>query len=690
MNDNARVRAQIVGVVVMALFCSLIARLWFLQVNESPTSISIANEALRTIRQATPRGVIYDSAGRVLVGNRPSWAVLADPGLRLTKGDESTRRKKVERARASVVPKLARLLGIPQPEIIKRLNSEKLGPLESVVIAADLTLQIQIELAEHADLYPLVTVVPLAVRWYQFPDAAPQTIGFLGLVNADDIKNHPNYGRNDLIGRGGIEAAFESSLRGEPSSYDVSVTPSGQPVGDPLHEAPGRPGYDVHLTIDADLQRFSQQALVEGIAMARRESDEDLRNFGLSSYRAPGGAVVVIDTRDGSVKTLASNPGYENSTSVVSELSTLNAEASATPLLNRATRGLYAPGSTFKLISALAMTRTGVRGPFASYNESDRCFHAQGLPAKGKCSPAAAGIVDLREAITKSADVYFYTVGNALWDRWKAGDVQAGYALQNIAREFGFGEKTGIEIGESAGRVPDEAWKRAFAKVLHPKNTPADLAARNENNDWRRGDNISLAVGQSDLLVSPLQLANAYAAFANGGKLWQPRLVASITDVSGKPAPGSPQPLLRRTIAIPEDVRTAMLAGFGGVTTSIDGTASAAFKKLDSAVGFVAGKTGTAQVGLDKVTGPNGCIAQTGPGQFNVDKCKGDTSWFVGMYAPPGTDTNKPQYIVLAMVEEGGRGGRIAAPIVRQIIEHMAKVTPTKIPQLTVGTTVKG
>lgn len=683
---------HIIGVVVMALFCSLIARLWFLQVNESATNISIANESYRTIRQATPRGVIYDSAGRVLVGNRPSWAVLADPGLRLTRGDEKTRRKLVEDARTKVVPKLAKLLGIPQPELVKRLNSEKLGPLESIVIAADLTPTVHTELVEHADQYPLVKVVPLAVRWYQFPDAAPQTLGFLGLVDSADIEKHPNYGRNDLIGRGGIEAAFESALRGEPSSYDVRVTPSGQPVGEPTNENAGRPGYDVRLTIDADLQRFAQQSLAEGIAMARSETDEDFLGgpYGLHNYKAPGGAVVIMDTTDGSIKALASNPGYENSTTVVSELSTLNSKESATPLLNRATRGLYAPGSTFKLISGIAMTRSGVRGVYEPYNESNRCFFAQGLPEKGKCSPAAAGVVDLREAITKSADVYFYTVGNALWDRWKAGDVRAGYELQNVAREFGFGEKTGIEIGESAGRVPDEAWKQAFAKTLYPKNTEADLAARNENDDWRRGDNISLAVGQGDVLVSPLQLAAAYGAFANGGKLWQPHLVASITDASGNTAPGSPKPNLRREIAIPEDVRMELMNGFGGVTSSVDGTAHLAFQNLNPVVGSVAGKTGTAQVGKAKVTGDDGCVVQTGPSTFNADECKGDTSWFVGMYAPPNTDQTHPRYIVLAMVEEGGRGGRVAAPIVRQIIEHMAKVTPTKIPQLTSGTKIKG
>ena len=356
--------------------------------------------------------------------------------------------------------------------------------------------------------------------------------------------------------------------------------------------------------------------------------------------------------------------------------------AAHTPLVNRATRGLYAPGSAFKLITSLAMVNTGTRGAYMPYTDTD-CYERPGLPKK--CSPGGAGRVDLQGAITKSADVYFYSVGDELWRRWKNGDNDAGYAIQTAARQFGFGQKTGIDIGESAGTVPDAAWKIKIAKAIYKTQEQQDLY-----NKWNPGDNISLAVGQGDLLVSPLQLANAYSALANGGTVWKPRLVGAITDSNGKPVAGAPVPTANAHVEIPKDVRDVLMRGFAGVTTNPSGTAYLAFNGLSSDVGTVYGKTGTAQRGNPKTIATDGCVKQTGTTSFNVEKCIGDTSWFVSMYAPKGTDQDRPRYVVLAMVEEGGRGGRIAAPIVRQIVEHMSHQAITPIPQLVSGNVIGG
>ena len=176
MNENLRVRIHIVGVVVTALFCSLFARLWFLQVNESPTELNIASESLRTIRTASTRGLIFDSRGRVLVGNRISWSILADPSLRMVKGDSPSHKAEVQQHRAEVVPKLSALLAVDRGVLEKRLNNELLGPLEPVVIWADLAADKRTQLAEHADQYPRVSLAPLALRYYAYPSTAPQTL----------------------------------------------------------------------------------------------------------------------------------------------------------------------------------------------------------------------------------------------------------------------------------------------------------------------------------------------------------------------------------------------------------------------------------------------------------------------------------------------------------------------------------
>ena len=135
------------------------------------------------------------------------------------------------------------------------------------------------------------------------------------------------------------------------------------------------------------------------------------------------------------------------------------------------------------------------------------------------------GTVDLRKAITVSSDVYFYTFGNEMWDVWRGGDKVRGYAIQNVARQFGFGAKTGIPLDEARGRVPDAKWKKGFVKQLY-----SNKAQQDANDDWNPGDDIELAVGQGDLIATPLQLANAYAAFSNGGTLWQPQVVSQVID----------------------------------------------------------------------------------------------------------------------------------------------------------------
>lgn len=675
MNGNARVRVHVVGVVVVVSFLALLARLWFLQTGSTTAQAITESQTTRTVRTATPRGLVYDRSGTVLVGNRVSWAITADAYLRNAAKDS--------KVRGAVVPRLAELLGTDVSVIERRLDDKRLGPLESVVVAADVSATARTRVAEHPEDFEHLAVVPLAVRWYPTPGLAAQMLGYLGRVNSDDLRRHPDYDPNDSIGRTGVEALYEASLRGVPAVSQVEVNAAGNIVGDPLHTDPGRNGHDVRLTLDAKVQAAAQAALDEGIAIARTEVNEDLTNYGLHTYRAPAGAVVVLDTTNGDVVAMASNPTFDNSRPVGEQFDELSKPENHTPLLNRTTSGLYAPGSTFKLVSGLATVTSGTRGIFEPFEDTGCYKRGASFTV---CSPGRVplGVVDLRIALLRSSDVYFYSVGDELWNRWKGGDTAGGDAIQHTAREFGFGAETGVGLDEASGVVPDAAYKRRLAERLYPKGSQ-ELDA---NNDWNPGDNISLAVGQGDLLVTPLQLADAYAALANGGTVWQPRIVDSITQ--GRATVRTIAPKQHGHVDIPPDVRQALLDGFGGAVTDTKGTAYGAF------IGFpfdrvgVTGKTGTAQVGRKKIlASEGGCVKPTDTG-FDVEQCFGDTSWFAGTVAPEGTDRDNPRYVVVAMVEQGGRGGRIAAPIARQVIEALTGLPRTPIPTLTATAGARG
>jgi len=350
---------------------------------------------------------------------------------------------------------------------------------------------------------------------------------------------------------------------------------------------------------------------------------------------------VVLDTHDGSVVADASYPTYPPD-EWVGGISQANYDALKNPffsypLLNRATQGTYAPGSTFKLVTALAMVKNGIQDP-NQYVEDNGTVLIRGTEFHN-AGKEALGSVNLQSALTKSSDVYFYNVGFNFWRTWKAGDTRRGLGIQSEARQLGFGAPTGAEIDEDAGRVPDPTWKADFARQLYKSKQQQE-----DNSIWYPYDNLSLAVGQGDLVVTPLQLANAYAAFANGGTLWHPHFELQVADPAGKTLKTVP-PRAIRHLAFDPVLRSQMLAGFEGALSDPKGTAYQAFQGFPFAQVPVAGKTGTAQV-----------------------TNKGDTSLFVGMF---GGTPDQPRYVVAVVVEQAGFGAQTAAPIARRIIESM-------------------
>ncbi|MDQ1479628.1 MAG: penicillin-binding protein 2, partial [Actinomycetota bacterium] len=252
------------------------------------------------------------------------------------------------------------------------------------------------------------------------------------------------------------------------------------------------------------------------------------------------------------------------------------------------------------------------------------------------------GPVNLQQALTVSSDAYFYTVGNEFWNVWNSGDHERGLGIQSEARALGFGSPTGIELDENDGRVPDPAWKSAFAHANYKS-----AKAKKDNSQWYPGDDILSAVGQGDVAVTPLQLANAYAAFANGGTLWQPHIEDRVVDARGHVVSVTKKHAIRR-LALDPTVTATIMAGMQGSVALSNGTANAAFQGFNLTQFPIAGKTGTAQV--------NG---------------KGDTSLFAAIFTAKGK-----QYVAVAVVEQAGFGAQTAAPIVRNIIESMTGQHP--------------
>jgi penicillin-binding protein 2 len=335
--------------------------------------------------------------------------------------------------------------------------------------------------------------------------------------------------------------------------------------------------------------------------------------------------VVVTDPRDGSVLAMASFPTY-NPAEFINGIkpdvyAVLTDKANYEPLNNRAIMGQYAPGSTFKLVTAAAALQTGMIQPKTSITDpgffrvpdckGEKCeFQNAGRKAWGR--------VDLRRAITVSSDTYFYGLGARFHI-----ESQFEQGLQRSARAFGFGTKSGIPLPtDKGGRIPDPEWKKRLCEQIQC----VDAA-------WRTGDSINMSIGQGDVLATPLQLANAYATFGNGGTLFEPKLL--------KDAP----PVERGRVDLDPTQRQTILDGLKGVISSEEGTAYYAFAGFPNRDFPVAGKTGTAQVNK-----------------------KHDTAIFAA-FAP----ADAPQYAISVVLEEAGFGGSVAAPVARRILQGIVQ-----------------
>jgi penicillin-binding protein 2 len=462
-----------------------------LQVYDSSNlaALARANTVHRTVLEAD-RGIIYDRHGVALVQNTPVW------NLQVVPADLPTD----ARQRAAELAALAKLVGQPEDKLEASLVVD--DPFSPAPIGADLTEAQVLAVNERLPELPGASIEHHAVRTYTDPLTFGHVVGYVGPLDDADLQRlRPlGYQPDEVVGKVGVEAGLESVLRGTDGWADVVVDARGQIVKTIAMQLPVA-GHDVYLTIDASLQLATRQRLAAG----------------LSRDGKTAGASVVIDPQSGEVLALVSLPGYDTNlfTHGISQAAYNALLANPDrPLLNRAIAGQYAPGSTFKMVTAIAGLQEGKISPQTllgcpSYlNYGGWVYH--------NWATYNLGYMNVATALAVSCDTFFYQVAAMV------GDV----TLARYAHAFGFGSATDLEMpGVQPGLVPDRIWKQLTCGV-------PDL-----NSDacrWTLGDTITFGIGQSELLTTPLNQAMYVAALANGGVLLEPTLVHQVRDASGR------------------------------------------------------------------------------------------------------------------------------------------------------------
>jgi penicillin-binding protein 2 len=582
------------GVFALVLFF----RLWYLQVMASPEYVKLAEKNRIKIIPLEPlRGKIYDRKGESFAINQPSLAVALLP--------EASKKKEL-------VEKIARFLHIPSEEIREKLKKPR-GPFKYVIVKEEVSLREASFIAEHREEFPYTEVLLSPQRSYPSSTLGTHILGYVGEISQEELKlplfEHCEPG--DIVGKAGVERSFDPLLRGEKGEKKVEIDATGR-VRKVLSIEQPTPGYDLYLTLDKDLQLVTEETLVKALKLAGKKGSKE----------AKAGAIVVMNPQNGEVLALASYPTYDPN--VLSqglnekEWKKITSKESNYPLLNRAIMSAYPPGSTFKPFTLVAGIKAGVISWWTTFYCSGKWTGMGESWPKYCWRRSGHGRVNLKKAISESCDVAFYEIGYKLYKTKTE-------IFQKWAREFGFGEKTGIDLpSESSGRVPDKKWKKSYFK-------------KKEMQLWLPGDTVNMAIGQGDLIVTPLQLGVAYSALLNGGKVLKPQVVEEVKKHDGKVVFKS-KPEVKREIPLGDKMSSRLKYYLGSVVK--EGTARKAFAGFPVEVG---GKTGTAEV-----------------------YGKEDFAWFVG-FAP----LDKPQYLVVVLVEEGGHGGEIAAPAARRILAYL-------------------
>jgi penicillin-binding protein 2 len=607
LTPQLAVRVALIGGIALVAFAVIFFRLWYLQVLSGDRYLAEARDnRVREIKVQAPRGEIVDRDGRELVKNRRAMAVVVSPD----------RLPDAQADRTRLYRRLGRLLGM-RPRAVRRDVEGQLKalPYSTATVKQDVPDQLAWYLLEHRDEYRGADVETVFLREYPHHQIGAHLFGTVGEMTARQEKD-PRYrdvALGDRVGQSGIELQYDRFLRGRNGASRVQVDALGN-LNRRLSKVEPEQGRQLRLSVDLDVQEAGQEALAAGTGK---------------------GAFAVMDIKTGGVLGLGSTPAYDpnifSKGIKESDWKRINDVDNGAPITNRAIQAGYPTGSTFKLVTATAALQEGLITPDTPLYDPGK-FTLGGVTFEN-AGGVAHGALALRQALTVSSDVFFYQLGAQLDSE---GD---GLGLQRWARRLGIGRDTGIDLpGELPGLLPTPKWRDALFK------------AGNTDRPWAPGDNVNLSVGQGDLQADPLQMAVAYAAIANGGRVLRPRLAQRIEDSSGRAIQQLEAPTARRLKIAPEN-RQAILDGLRGAASAPGGTSTPVFQDFPIQI---AGKTGTAEKGLGRA----------------------DQSWYVALAPWPS-----PKYVVAVTDEAGGFGADTAAPMARRILAALFHVKETRLVQ---------
>ena len=597
LNDEIFRLRMLLAVMLLALG-ALVGRLWWMQVtNAALFQHNLSEQSIRRVYVPGHRGQIFAREGTLLAANQPSYNLV----LYLEELRRPGRWQNTVTNVEAVVQKLALLLG--QPPQLKRsdilAHVHKRLPLP-LVAWRNLTPVARARIAERTLGWRGIAVEVEPSRVYPEGSLASHVLGYVKRVEPELGEDESfNYIEPEMAGASGIERRLDHALRGAPGEKIIAVDVSGYNyrfqlpgLADKLGHRDALAGRDVQLSLDPRIQRLAENAL-DGV----------------------NGVAVILDPNNGDVLAMVSKPGFDPNelTGVISSETwqVLNTNPDR-PLFNRAISGTFAPGSIFKPVVAMAAMELAHANPHTTYNCPG---HFMVGKARFNCwdKNVGHGTLDLHDALMYSCDVYFYNLGLHIGPD----------AIHDCALEMGMGARTGIDLdGEAGGLMPDDAWKRR---------------ERKSEGGWRDGDTCNMSIGQGAVLVTPLQMAHMAATLANGGKVWQPRLVLGLRDANGVWQRTPPK--LTRVMTWDPNHLKVVREGMRDVINAPTGTG----KNAKLADVLVAGKTGTAEIG------------RKGEGHKNT--------WMIA-FAP----YEAPRYAVAILVEEGVSGGSTVAPLLQKIM----------------------
>ncbi|GIH70214.1 penicillin-binding protein 2 [Sphaerimonospora thailandensis] len=645
-----RGRLLVLQVLVIAMIVVLVVRLWQVQVMQGERFGTVATETrTREVRVPALRGSILDSSGHPLVRNRTSLVVSVDRG----------RLERMHDGGAAVLRRLSTVLGVPYDELKQQIRACGPGisrpcwpgsPYTPIPVAEHVKTRQALQILERQEDFPGVTAEIQSRRDYPHGKEAAALLGYLQPVTEQELERREglkaSFSGVDLVGQGGLEAIYDAAMRGKPGLRRVQVDRMGKVIKIDQQANPV-PGDILVTSIDQRVQSIVEKSLDQ----AMKETP-----------KSNGAAAVVLDVKTGRVVAMASRPTYDPSIWVggikEKDYRWLLSDKSGKPLVSRAINGTYAPGSTFKISSVSAMIANG--SPLNGSYECPSSFTAAGQ-TYANAGGMSLGSISLHTALEKSCDTVFYKAG---FEQWKAdgGLKPKGTPkepMTHMAKAYGFGRRTGIDLpGESPGLVPGRQWKKDLwasmkdtmcrrAKTGYPEMKDQAKAAYAkrlahencvEGNIWHAYEAINFSIGQGALLVTPLQLARAYAALVGDGNVRSPRIGWALVRPDGTLVKEIPVPV-EGHLPISDHARDYIRKALAQVP--VTGTAAAVFRGFDFNVVKVGGKTGTAEV-------------------YGKD----DTSWFAS-FAP----ADNPRFVAVVMVAQGGWGASTAAPAVRRIWE---------------------